>query len=553
MKAIRSMVLVSYDPISLERGAQTVYERIQQALEGFGLQNEVALSTLTDGGRSDISPMVIVYPEAIVYGPIKPEQVPHLVEEHLLKGRPVPEWIAPVRELTGKIAWLHSRQGTLPAEQRVVLQRAGLIDPEDIEDYIINDGYQALAKALTAMTPQEVIAEIEKSGLQGRGGAGFPVGRKWSFVAGAPSEQRYVICNADESEPGTFKDRVILESDPHAIVEAMTIAGYAVGASEGYIYIRGEYLLAQRRFLHAIAQAEQMGLLGENIFDSGFSFHIHMHSGAGAYICGEETALIESIEGKRGEPRSRPPYPTTHGLWGKPTLVNNVETLANIPPILRNGAVWYRQIGTPSSPGTKVYTILGNVNVTGLIEVPMGITLREVIGIYAKGMKDGKAFKLAQTGGSSGSLIPAVLQDTPMDFEGYRKAGVSLGSGALLIANEDTCVVDLAKTLLKFFKFESCGKCTPCRIGTHRAYEILTGISEGRGQLSDLDELLHLAESMRDLSNCGLGQTAGVPIFDTLKYFRAEVEAHIRLGLCPTGVCPMQPESAPIAPVLAVP
>lgn len=553
MKAIRSMVLVSYDPLSLQRGAQEVYERIQKALAGFGLEDEVSLSTISDAGRTDISPMVIIYPEAVVYGPVKPEDVPHLVEEHLLKGRPVPELQAPVRELTGKIAWLNARKGTSPAEQRVVLQRAGLIDPESIEDYIIQDGYVALAKALTEMTPKEVITEIEQSGLQGRGGAGFPVGRKWSFVAGTPSDQRYVVCNADESEPGTFKDRVILESDPHAIIEAMTIAGYAVGASEGYIYIRGEYLLAQQRFTRAIEQATQMGLLGENIFESGFSFHIHMHSGAGAYICGEETALIESIEGKRGEPRSRPPYPTTHGLWGKPTLVNNVETLANIPPILRNGAVWYRQIGTPSSPGTKVYTILGNVNVTGLIEVPMGITLREVIGIYAKGMKGGKNFKLAQTGGSSGSIIPSVLQDTPMDFEGFRKAGVALGSGALLIADEDTCVVDLAKVLMKFFNFESCGKCTPCRIGTHRAHEIVTAISEGRGQLSDLDELVHLAESMRDLSNCGLGQTAGVPIFDTLKYFRAEVEAHIRLGICPTGVCPMQPENAPVAPELVAP
>ncbi len=550
MNATRSMVLVSNDPVSLERGGREVYQRLQQAIAGFGLQDEVTVATIADAGRADISPLVIIYPEAMVYGPVKPEDVPHLVEEHLLKGRPVVEWLAPVRELTGKIAWLNARKGTLPAEMRIVLERSGLIDPEDIEEYIIHDGYQALAKALTEMTPKEVTAEIERSGLQGRGGAGFPVGRKWSFVAGTQSDQKYVVCNADESEPGTFKDRVILESDPHSIIEAMIIAGYAVGASEGYIYIRGEYLLAQQRFSHAIEQAQAMGLVGENIFNSGFNFHIHMHSGAGAYICGEETALIESIEGKRGEPRSRPPYPTTHGLWGKPTLVNNVETLANIPPILRHGAEWFQKIGTPSSPGTKVYTILGNVNVTGLIEVPMGITLREVISIYAKGIKNGKNFKLAQTGGSSGSIIPSVLQDTPMDFEGFRKAGVSLGSGALLIADEDTCVVDLAKTLMKFFEFESCGKCTPCRIGTHQAHDILVAITEGRGQLSDLDELLHLAEGMRDLSNCGLGQTAGVPIFDTLKYFRAEVEAHIRLGLCPTGVCPMQPETISAEPEL---
>ena len=389
------------------------------------------------------------------------------------------------------------------------------------------------------MTPAQVIEEITRSGLRGRGGAGFPTGLKWSFVSKAQGDKKYVVCNADESEPGTFKDRVIIEGDPHSILEAMTIAGYAVGASEGYVYVRGEYLLAQNRLLQAIRQAEEMGMLGDHIFGTNFSFHIHIHSGAGAYICGEETALIESIEGKRGEPRSRPPYPTTHGLWGKPTLVNNVETLANIPAIIRNGAAWYRSIGTPSSPGTKVYTILGHVNTTGLIEVPMGITLREVIAIYGKGMKNGSAFKLAQTGGSSGSVIPASLQDTPMDFDAYAKAGVSLGSGALLICNEDTCVVDLAKVLMNFFRRESCGKCNPCRIGTQRSYEILDNISRGNGTLADLDILLELADNMNQLSNCGLGQTAGTPVRDILKYFRAEVEVHIRLKVCPTGVCPV--------------
>jgi NADP-reducing hydrogenase subunit HndC len=430
----------------------------------------------------------------------------------------------------------------MPAEHRIVLRRSGLIDPEDIEEYIIDEGYQALAKALTEMTPQQVIDELSKSGLQGRGGAGFPVGRKWSFVAGVPGETKYVICNADESEPGTFKDRVILESDPHAIIEAMILAGYAVNAHEGYIYIRGEYLLAQQRFAKAIEQAQQQGLLGENIFGTGFGFKIHLHSGAGAYICGEETALIESIEGKRGEPRSRPPYPTTNGLFGKPTLVNNVETLANVPPILLHGAEWYRQFGSPSSPGTKVYTLLGNVNVTGLIEVQMGITLREVIHIYAKGMKNNATFKLAQTGGSSGSIIPAALQDTPMDFDAFKKAGVSLGSGALLIADERTCIVDLAKVLLQFFRFESCGKCTPCRIGTQRTFEILQRISWGQGKPADLDELQRLGAQMEILSNCGLGQTAAVPVRDMLKHFRAEVDTHINLGVCPAGVCPMSPE-----------
>lgn len=539
MKIKRAMVLVSNDPASQLKGSAALMERLQAEIDALGLTDEVSVSTIVDVGRSDALPLVIVYPEAVVYGPITADDARRLVEEHLYKGRVAEELLAPKRELSGRIAWLNARKGALPAEQRIVLERAGKIDPESIDDYIIQNGYEALAKALTQMTPKEVIAEIDKSGLQGRGGAGFPVGRKWSFVAGTPGAVKYVICNADESEPGTFKDRVILESDPHALVEAITIAAYAVGAHEGYIYIRGEYKLAQERFQRAIHQAEEYGLIGEDILNSGFSFHLHVHSGAGAYVCGEETALIESIEGKRGEPRSRPPYPTTHGLWGKPTLVNNVETLANVPPIIRNGGAWYSQFGTPKSAGTKVYTIFGNVNKTGVIEVPMGITLREVINIYAGGMKDNAQLRLAQTGGSSGSLIPAALQDTPMDFESYRKAGVSLGSGALLICDENTCPVDLVKTLLQFFRFESCGKCTPCRIGTQRNFEIITGITEGRGKLSDLDDLLRLGEQMERLSNCGLGQTASAPVRDLIKHFRTEVEAHIRLGVCPTGVCSM--------------
>jgi len=539
MKLYRSMVLVSSDEASLERGAQEVFQRLQQEINAFGLQDEINVSMVSDIGRHDAIPMVIVYPEAVIYGPVHVEDVHYLVEEHLLKGRIAAGLQASTRELSGRIAWLSARKGTLPAEQRIVLERAGLIDPMSIEDAIAHDGYAALGRALSEMTPNQVINEIMASGLKGRGGAGFPTGLKWSFVAKTPGDQKYVICNADESEPGTFKDRLILEGDPHSILEAMTIAGYAVGASEGYIYVRGEYFLAQERLNTAIEQAREIGLLGQNILGSGFDFDIHIHSGAGAYICGEETALIESIEGKRGEPRARPPYPTTNGLWDKPTLVNNVETLANIPPIIRNGANWYRQFGTPSSPGTKVYTILGNVNVTGLIEVPMGITLREVIAIYAKGMKNGKSFKLAQTGGSSGSIIPASLQDTPMDFDSFSKAGVSLGSGALLICDEDTCVVDLAKTLVNFFRKESCGKCTPCRVGTERTLRLLTNITEGKGKMKDLDELLVMSENMFLLSNCGLGQTAGTPAKDILTHFRAEVEAHIRLGICPTGVCPM--------------
>ena len=539
MKTIRYMVLVSDEPESILRGSQDVFRRFQTELKGFNIENEVALNTLTDIGRHDAIPMVVIYPEAVVYGPVTSEDVHHLVEEHLLNGRVVNELLAPARELTGPIAWVRARKGTIPAEQRIVLERVGIIDPESINDYIIHNGYEALGKALTSMTPAQVMNVLEQSGLQGRGGAGFPTGRKWRFVAGVPSPKKYVICNADESEPGTFKDRIILEGDPHSILEAMAIAGYAVGADEGYLYVRGEYALAQKRLVRAIQRARDFGLLGKNIFNTGFNFEIHVHTGAGAYICGEETALIESIEGKRGEPRSRPPYPTTHGLWGKPTLVNNVETLANIPAIIRNGSVWYRKFGTPNSPGTKVYTIMGNVNQTGVIEVPMGITLREVINIYAKGMKNNVSLRMAQTGGSSGSITPASLQDTPMDFESFKRAGVSLGSGALLICDENNCIVDLVKTLLEFFRFESCGKCTPCRIGTQRTYEIVTRIYQGAGKMSDLDELQSLIGILDQLSNCGLGQTAVVPIRDMLKHFQATVEAHISLGVCPSGICPM--------------
>jgi NADP-reducing hydrogenase subunit HndC len=362
-------------------------------------------------------------------------------------------------------------------------------------------------------------------------------------VRGAKGEPKYVICNADESEPGTFKDRIVLEGDPFSVIEAMTIAAFAVGAEQGYIYIRGEYGLAYRRLENAIHQAEARGLLGKRIFGRDFNFHIHLHAGAGAYICGEETALIESIEGRRGQPRARPPYPPTYGLWGKPTLVNNVETLANIPHIVRNGGEWYHRYGTEKSRGTKVYTIMGNVNFTGVIEVPLGVTLREVIDIYGKGMKRGAHLKLVQTGGSSGSIVPASLQDTPMDFESWRKAGVSLGSGALLICDERTCVVDLAKVLLQFFRFECCAKCTPCRVGTQRLYQIISDISEGRGTLENLEEMQTLGQNMELLSNCGLGQTASVAVRDILKHFRQEVEEHILEHTCRAGVCHL-PEPA---------
>lgn len=539
MKIKRSMVLVSNDPLSIEKGAEDIFNRFAEEIKSFGLQDEISLSMVSDIGRSDAAPLVIVYPEAAIYGPVKPEDVHFLVEEHLYKGRIAERLKAPSKDISGKIAWLNDRAGTVPAEQRIVLERAGVINPDSIEDYIIHDGYQALGKVLSEMKPAQVIDLLKESGLKGRGGAGFPTGLKWGFVAAADGSKKYVICNADESEPGTFKDRLILEGDPHSIIEAMAIAAYAVGADEGYIYIRGEYTIAQARLLNAILQAKEMGFLGQNVFDSGFNFDLHVHGGAGAYICGEETALIESIEGKRGEPRPRPPYPTTNGLWDKPTLVNNVETLANVPPIVRHGANWFINFGSPTSPGTKVYTILGNVNATGLIEVNMGITLREVIAIYGKGMKNSANLKLAQTGGSSGSIIPADLQDIPMDYDSYGKAGVAMGSGALLICSDETCVVDLAKVLINFFRFESCGKCNPCRIGNQRAYQILSNISEGLGSMKDLDDLESMSKWLYEMSNCGLGQTAGSPLRDILNHFRDEVEAHIKLKECPAGVCAM--------------
>ncbi|WP_345319648.1 NADP oxidoreductase [Candidatus Villigracilis proximus] len=428
MKTKRAMILVSNDPESIRLGANELIHNLNEALATYNLQDEVDVSTISDINYSNVLPLVIVYPEATVYGPVKAADARYLVEEQLYKGRVVTSLLAPPKQLTGQIGSLRTHKGYNPAEQRIVLERAGRIDPDNIEEFIAANGYEALGKVLTEMTPDGVIDIIEHSGLQGRGGAGFPAGRKWRFVRAAKSKEKYIVCNADESEPGTFKDRIVLEGDPHLIIEAMAIAGYALGAGEGYIYIRGEYGLAFRRLEKAILQAKEFGFLGKNIFGTDFNFNIHVHAGAGAYVCGEETALLESLEGKRGEPRSRPPYPVTNGLWNKPTLINNVETLANIPPILRHGAEWYRSFGTPSSPGTKVYTIMGNINFSGVIEVPMGITLREVINIYAKGMKPGSTLKLAQTGGSSGSVIPAALQDTPMDFESFRKAGVSLGS-----------------------------------------------------------------------------------------------------------------------------
>ena len=551
MKSTRALVLVSNDPISLERGSEEVFRALQAEIRSHGLMDEIKVSTISDIAERDDLPLVMIYPEGVVYGPVTADDVRVLVEEHLIQGHIVRSLVGRMHEPVGEIAWLRARSGVLPVQQRVVLGRVGLVDPESLDDYLIHDGYVALGKAMFEMKPEQVIAEVDKSGLQGRGGAGFPTGRKWEFVRAAQGDPKYIICNADESEPGTFKDRMVIEGDPFSIIEAMTIAAYAVGASAGYIYIRGEYKLGYQRLENAIKQAEERGLLGDNIFGKDFNFHIHLHAGAGAYICGEETALIESIEGKRGQPRARPPYPPTYGVWGKPTAVNNVETLANVPHIVRNGGEWYHQFGTEKSRGTKVYTIMGNVNFTGVIEVPLGITLREVIEIYGQGMKKGAHLKLVQTGGSSGSIVPAHLQDTPMDFESWRKAGVSLGSGALLICDEHTCVVDLAKVLLQFFHFECCAKCVPCRTGTHRLYEIMSDISIGKGTFESLAEVQSLGLDMEILSNCGLGQTASVAVRDILKHFRTEVEEHIRDGYCRAGVCKIV-RTAPVEPHEAV-
>lgn len=537
MKPVRSMVLVSNDPVSIERGAEEIFRSLQAEIRSLGLMDEVKVGTIGDIAERDDLPLMIVYPEAVVYAPVSADDVSLIADEHLLKGQIVRSLLGREHQPVGEISWLRTRYGALPVQQRIVLGRVGVVDPNSLDDYIVHDGYQALGKVLSNMSPENVIDELEKSGLQGRGGAGFPTGRKWGFVRSAGGRPKYVICNADESEPGTFKDRMILEGDPFSVIEAMTIAAYAIGAQDGYIYIRGEYKRAYAYLESAIKQAEERGLLGDRIFGKEFNFHIHLHAGAGAYICGEETALIESIEGKRGQPRARPPYPPSYGLFGKPTLVNNVETLANVPHILLNGGEWYHNFGTEKSRGTKIYTIMGNVNLTGVIEVPMGITIRELIEIYGKGMKRGAKLKLVQTGGSSGSIVPASLQDTPMDFESWRKAGVSLGSGALLICDEKTCVVDLAKVLLNFFRFECCAKCTPCRIGTQRLYQAFSDISSGIGSIGGIDELISIGQDMELLSNCGLGQTASVAVRDILKYFRQEVEEHLTDRFCRAGVC----------------
>ncbi len=539
----RLHILISGDPVSLARGAEAMRAAFEAEIAFYALGEEVSVAFSGDlrVGREHL-PAVVIYPDNVVYGPITLNDVPLIVSEHLYKGRIVDALRVTVEPLTGTIVRVPAREGALFAQQRVVLARAGIINPESIEDYIAHDGYAAIGKALTEMTPAQVIQTITDSGLQGRGGAGFPVGSKLKFVAQAKGERKFVLCNADESEPGTFKDRLILEGDPHAILEGMMLAGYAIDAREGYVYIRGEYHLARERLEKAILQAHALGLLGEKIFGSDFEFEVHIHSGAGAYVCGEETALIESLEGKRGEPRIRPPYPVTYGIWGNPTAVNNVESIANLPAIIRKGPAWFRSIGTAKCPGTKVYTMLGDVKVTGLIEVPMGTSLRTVIELYGGGMKTGKQFKLAQTGGASGSILDASFLDVPMDFAELAARGGGLGSGALLICGENTCVADLARVLMRFFAVESCGKCVPCRIGTTRALEVLERLTDARATMDDIEQLERIARNMQLSAFCGLGQAAAVPILTGLRFFRDEFIAHAQEKKCPTGVCEMRGE-----------
>ncbi len=534
----RCHVLVEMTSNSLIRGAAQVKERLERELEKLGLDKEIKVLETGSFGAALPSPFVVVYPDNIIYAPVTVSEVGRIVEEHLWKGRPVRDLIFSPPGMEEVSAFLP--YFPLAKEKRVVLRNSGQIDPTNIEEYIARDGYLALSRALTEMTPQEVIAEVKKSGLLGRGGAGFPTGLKWEFTKNAEGEEKYIVCNADEGEPGTFKDRLILEGDPHSIIEAMTIAGYAVGAQKGYIYVRGEYPQSIDHLKTALDQAREYGLLGKNILGSSFTFEVSIREGAGAYICGEETALLESIEGKRGIPRHKPPYPTQEGLWGKPTVINNVETLANIPPIILQGADWFRSIGTPTCPGTKVFTLTGNVNNLGLIEVPMGITLRELVFEVGGGIRGGHGLKLVQTGGPSGGTMTPDLLDVPMAFDTLSRYDSALGSGALTVVDDTHCIVDVVRNFMEFFLYESCGKCTPCRVGTKRIVETLGRISEGRGKPSDLEDLRYLGEYIKITSFCGLGQAAPNPLLRCLTFFEEEFRAHLEEKKCPADTCPMK-------------
>ena len=532
----RSHVLVCGGTGCTSSNSAAIIEALETQIAEKGLSEEIKVIRTGCFGLCALGPIMIVYPEGSFYSQVKVEDIPEIVEEHLLKGRIVTRLLYDETVTPDEIKSLNDT--TFYAKQeRVALRNCGVIDPENIDEYIAYDGYQALAKCLTEYTPEQVVQIVKDSGLRGRGGGGFPTGLKWSFTAANAADQKYVVCNADEGDPGAFMDRSVLEGDPHCIIEAMAICGYATGATEGYVYVRAEYPIAVNRLQIAIDQAKEYGLLGKNIFDSGFDFDLHIRLGAGAFVCGEETALMTSIEGNRGEPRPRPPYPAVKGLFGKPTTENNVETFANIPQIILKGAEWFASMGTEKSKGTKVFALGGKINNTGLVEVPMGTTLREVIDEIGGGIPNGKKFKAAQTGGPSGGCIPASLMDTPIDYDNLTAIGCMMGSGGLIVMDEDNCMVDIAKFFLDFTVDESCGKCTPCRVGTKRLREMLEKITDGKATLEDLDKLEELCYYIKENSLCGLGQTAPNPVLATLKFFREEYIAHIVDKTCPAGVC----------------
>ncbi|HIZ80083.1 MAG TPA: NADH-quinone oxidoreductase subunit NuoF [Candidatus Lachnoclostridium stercorigallinarum] len=532
----RSHVLVCGGTGCTSSGSQKIMEKLKEELEKQGLSDEVAVIQTGCHGLCALGPIMIVYPDASFYSMVKEEDIPEIVSEHLLKGRVVKRLLYQETVTPAGVKALIDTD-FYKKQHRIALRNCGIINPESIEEYIGTGGYEALGKVLTEMTPDDVIQTLMDSGLRGRGGGGFPTGLKWKLARQNDADQKYVCCNADEGDPGAFMDRSILEGDPHAVLEAMAIAGYAIGASQGYIYVRAEYPIAVERLRIAIQQAREMELLGKDIFGTGFDFDIDLRLGAGAFVCGEETALMTSIEGNRGEPKPRPPYPAQKGLFGKPTILNNVETYANIPQIILNGPEWFASMGTEKSKGTKVFALGGKIHNTGLVEIPMGTTLREVIEEIGGGIPGGKKFKAAQTGGPSGGCIPAEHFDIPIDYDNLISIGSMMGSGGLIVMDETDCMVDIAKFFLEFTVEESCGKCTPCRVGTKRMLEILTKITKGQATMEDLDKLEELCYYVKENSACGLGQTAPNPVLSTLRYFRDEYEAHIKEKRCPAGVC----------------
>ena len=532
----RSNVLVCGGTGCTSSNSLQIAEKLKEELIKKGIEKEVNVITTGCFGLCALGPIMVVYPEGSFYSMVKIEDIPEIVEEHLNKGRIVTRLLYQETVEKDTIKSLN-KTAFYEKQKRVALRNCGVIDPEKIDDYIAQDGYAALGKVLTEMTPEEVIQTMLDSGLRGRGGAGFPTGLKWKFARGNDADQKYVCCNADEGDPGAFMDRSVLEGDPHVVLEAMAIAGYAIGASQGYIYVRAEYPIAVKRLQIAIDQAHEYGLLGEDIFGTGFNFDIKIRLGAGAFVCGEETALMTSIEGKRGEPRPRPPFPAVKGLYQKPTTLNNVETYANIPQIILKGAEWFASMGTEKSKGTKVFALGGKINHTGLVEVPMGTTLRTIIEEIGGGIPGGKKFKAAQTGGPSGGCIPAQHLDIEIDYDNLLAIGSMMGSGGLIVMDETDCMVDIAKFFLEFTVDESCGKCTPCRIGTKRLLEMLEKITKGQGSLELLDEMEELCNYIKANSLCGLGQTAPNPVLSTLHFFRDEYVAHVVDKKCPAGVC----------------